>query len=97
MARHRSVLRAVRVPLRLAAAASFIAVVALPAPALRAANDDPGARVSRVERWLRAASQHVPGTDDAWTREISAWSLEELSTFRVDARVLLSLIRNPRL
>jgi tetratricopeptide (TPR) repeat protein len=75
----------------------LVAVVALFAPTLRAADDDPGARASRVERWLRAASQHVPGADDAWTREISDWSLGELSAFRVDVRVLLSLIRDPRL
>ena len=82
------------------AAASFVVIVVIVTLAIavpRAANDDPGGRVFRVERWLQAVSRHVPGADDDWVREIGAWPSGELSTFRVDARVLLSLLHDPRL
>src|SRR3954469_20072865 len=79
------------------AAALFVVIAALAVAEPRAANDDPGGRVFRVERWLQAVARHMPGADDDWVREIGAWPLDELSTFRVDARVLLSLLHDPRL
>jgi hypothetical protein len=77
---------------------ALIAVCCLAlAPHVRAADADPGARVSRIERWLNAVLQHRPGEADAPVLEIAAWSGQDLQTFRIDATVLLRLMRDPRL
>jgi tetratricopeptide (TPR) repeat protein len=66
-------------------------------PQVRAADSDPGARVARVERWVNAVLQHTPGDGDTPVLDIAAWSNQDLQTFRIDATVLLRLMRDPRL
>src|SRR6266853_1218103 len=81
----------------IALAAAFVGILTFAVSPLRAANDDPDPRVLHVERWLKAVLHHVPGADDAWVHEIGAWSGTELATFRIDAGVLVRLLRDPRL
>ena len=55
-----------------------IALVALLAVPVHAANDDPDARVVRAERWLHAVFSHQPGLKDDAVTEVSLWSDAEL-------------------
>ena len=57
----------------------------------------PDARVLNVERFLKAVLLHAPGATDAPVLDISSWSNRDLSILRLDERVLVQLMRDPRL
>ena len=59
--------------------------------------DDPGSRVARIEWWLNATFEHDPGTPDTTVVDISGWSTADLEAFRIDLRVFVQLMRDPRL
>ena len=61
----------------------------------QAASLDPGARVLRVERWIKAAFAHQPGAKDEAVTEISLWSDAELRDLFVDESVIARLMRDP--
>ena len=67
---------------------AFVALLAIAALRVYAANDDPNARVLRAERWLKAAFSHQPGQKDDAVDEVSFWSDTELRTLFVDEGVL---------
>ena len=69
--------------------------VAFASPAT-AASDDPNARVLRLERWLKAAVGHQPGSKDDASREVAAWSYADLRVLRFDQGVMVKLLHNPR-
>jgi tetratricopeptide (TPR) repeat protein len=75
--------------------AALVTVLFLTAPPLYAANDDPGARILRAERWLKAAFSHQPGAKDDAVTEVSLWSNAELRALFVDEAVLAQLMQNP--
>jgi len=55
-----------------ATAGALLALLFLSTPASSATlNDDPDARASRVELWLKAVLHHVPGNPDAPLVEIA--------------------------
>jgi tetratricopeptide (TPR) repeat protein len=64
-------------------------------PSASAAQDDPDARVLRVERWLKAVLRHEPGETDDATREVAAWSNAFVRALQTDEYVLTQLMRNP--
>jgi len=80
----------------IATALSCVAILALTAPAPRAADDDPGNRVVSVEHWLKAVVAHTPGEPDASVIDVANWSDTTLDLFRVDMYVLTRLMRDPR-
>jgi tetratricopeptide (TPR) repeat protein len=59
------------------------------------ATDDPNARVLRLERWLKAALRHEPGTQDDSSREVAAWSYADLRVLRADEVVMAKLLHKP--
>ena len=76
----------------------FVAALGFPAAPLPAAtSDDPGARVARIEHWLTAVLQHEPGRADPTIVDISEWSVGDIDVFRIDLRVFVQLLRDPRL
>jgi hypothetical protein len=81
--------------MKAAALAAILTVVA--AAPLRAADNDPNARVAHVEQWLKAVIEHPPGTPDRRVVEISAWPTAALALFEVDLSVFVRLLRDPRL
>jgi tetratricopeptide (TPR) repeat protein len=74
---------------------ALVFLLALPLHA--ATPDDPGSRVARVEGWLNAVLEHVPGGPDATVVGIAGWSTDDLNVFRIDLRVFVQLTRDPRL
>ncbi len=56
---------------------------------------DPGARILRVERWLKATFAHQPGANDDAVVEVSLWSDAELRVLLVDQGALAHLILDP--
>ncbi|HVZ20512.1 MAG TPA: hypothetical protein VG871_05595, partial [Vicinamibacterales bacterium] len=75
-----------------------ICAVVLTATSLRAADqivDD--SRISRLDHWLHAVLNHVPGQPDAAVADISAWSNADLAFFRFDLGVLTRLMRDLKL
>ncbi len=81
--------------MRLALAALAVSL-ALGSPA-RAADEtqDPGARILRAERWIKAAFAHQPGASDDAVAEVSLWSGAELRMLFTDQGVLAQLMQNP--
>ena len=59
-------------------------------------SQDPNARVLRLERWLKAAVRHAPGTIDDSSREVAAWSYADVRVLRADEIVMARLLHNPR-
>jgi tetratricopeptide (TPR) repeat protein len=59
-----------------------------------AAQDDPDARVLRVERWLKAVLRHQPGEADDASREVAVWSNAFVRALNTDEYVLTQLMRN---
>jgi tetratricopeptide (TPR) repeat protein len=81
--------------MKTAAFAAILTVAA--AAALRAADNDPNARIAHVEQWLKAVLEHSSGTPDRRVVEISAWPTAALTLFEIDLSVFLRLLRDPRL
>jgi Flp pilus assembly protein TadD len=61
----------------------------------QAASLDPGARVLRVERWIKATFAHQPGSKDDAVTEVSLWSAAELRDLFVDESIIARLMRDP--
>jgi hypothetical protein len=80
-------------------AASTIAAVAFCCVALArplaADADDPNARVIRLERWLKAAVRHHPGSVDESSKEVALWSYADLRVLRFDEGVIAKLLHVP--
>jgi len=56
----------------------------------------PRSRIARLEVWLEAVEQHVPGTDDWPARMVRAWSPQELALLATDLSLLTRLIEQPK-
>ena len=83
---------------RLATTAIFVALIFTTSVPLRAADqivDD--SRIARLDRWLHAVVDHVPGDPDGAVIDISSWSNADLDLFRFDVGVLTRLMRDLRL
>ena len=75
----------------------FVLVLLVALPLHAATPDDPGSRVARIEGWLSTVLAHTPGASDTRIVDISDWSASDLETFRMDLRVLVQLMHDPRL
>jgi tetratricopeptide (TPR) repeat protein len=53
--------------------------------------------VARIEGWLNAILEHEVGSPDTAVVDISGWSASDLNVFRIDLRVFVQLMRDPRL
>src|SRR5207253_1434277 len=51
----------------------------------------------RLERWIKAALAHHPGSKDDAATEVSLWSNAELRVLKVDELVLVKALRRPDL
>jgi tetratricopeptide (TPR) repeat protein len=77
--------------------AAFAVALTFVSASRAATSDDPYARISRLEQWLKDTLRHEPGTPDAAVVDASGWSNTELEMLRIDSTVLSRLMRNPRL
>ena len=60
-----------------------------PPPALTMSDSD----ISRVEQWIEAIVDHVPGESDAALDTVQSWSNDDLRTLWINATVLLAMMR----
>jgi len=78
----------------------LLIAAAADAPSVRAQPRPPGAlvddaRLDRLERWVKAAARHEPGSADQEVTEVGSWAQRDLQTLWVDVDVLVKLMRNP--
>ena len=83
-----------RTAFRLAAMATT-AVLSWQTAVAATINDDPNARILRLERWLKAAVRHKPGAIDEASKEVAAWPYADLRVLRFDEAVLAKLLHTP--
>jgi tetratricopeptide (TPR) repeat protein len=74
-------------------------IAAAGTPSLRAQRRPPAAyvadaRIDRLERWVKAAARHQPGTADEEARELGSWPRRDLQTLWIDVDVLITLMRH---
>ena len=77
---------------------SFL-IAAAGTPSVRAQQRPPAvyvadARIDRLERWVKAAARHQPGTADEAAIELGSWPGRDLQTLWVDVDVLITLMRH---
>lgn len=52
-------------------------------------------RIDRLEAWVAAVAQHVPGTRDSAVLAIARWNAEQLRGVWIDVSTLITLARDP--
>jgi tetratricopeptide (TPR) repeat protein len=52
------------------------------------------ARLDRLERWLKAAARHEPGSADQEATEVGSWAQRDLQMLWIDVDVLVKLMRH---
>jgi len=66
-----------------------------PLPAQAPGAPRPSTRMDRLEAWLGAVEQHVPGTADEPTLMVRSWTPADLKELATDVAVVVALIGDP--
>lgn len=78
---------------RLGTLAALLLLLLSPAPLSAVEQEDPNARLIRLERWLKTSLAHHPGENDDAMAEVSLWSNTELKVLRIDIQILVRVFR----
>ncbi len=81
---------------RFRALAAIVCVLSVHAGrAAQSTRPEVSPRITRLEAWLSAITQHRPGALDATARLVNGWNQEQLRLVWIDVTTLVSLIREP--
>lgn len=76
--------------------AAIVCAVAIPtALGAQSAKPEVSARITRLEAWMSAITQHRPGALDDAARRVNGWNQEQLRLIWIDVSTLVSMIREP--